>query len=87
MDYSKPQCSYKIVPIKKIAPQNLKNAYFLARLYVWFMRLLKVRLNLIYDYGSSNQDNFYKEDILNTLEKLWDRTFAHPFLEKVKKTV
>ena len=38
MEYSKPQCSYKIVAIKKIAPQNLQNTYFPARLYVCFTR-------------------------------------------------
>ena len=28
-----------------------------------------------------------KKDILNTLEKFWDSNSAHPFLEKVNKTV
>ena len=28
-----------------------------------------------------------KKDILNTLEKFWDNNSAHPFLEKVNKTV
>ena len=61
--------------MRKIARRNLQNTYFRARLYVWFMRL-KVWLNLVYDYGSSNQDYFYKKDILNTFEKFWDSTSA-----------
>ena len=88
MEYSRTQRSYEIVPMKNIAPQNLKNAYFSARLYVWFMRKIKFWLDLIYDYGSSNQNNFYNKrypEYLWTILGQHQCPIAHPFLEKVKK--
>ena len=84
-EHSKPQCSYKIVPIKETAPQNLKDTYFPARLYVWFMRYLKIRLNLIYNYGSSNQDNFYKKRYPEYLRKILGQQQCPPVFGKSKQ--
>ena len=73
MEYSKPRGFYKIVAMKYIARQNYRTSIF-QHAFMSGSWELKGWLNFLYDYGSSNQDNFYKKDILNTLEKFWDST-------------